>query len=181
MEGDMDVPRNWWKGFFTGLALEMWRAVTTEEQTRREADFIEKQLAVPPGSAFLDVPCGGGRLALELASRGYNMTGVEFSGAFVEEARAKSSQRVLDIAWVQQNMRDLHWNDTFDGAFYFGNSFGYFFEDAQNLQFLRAVGKSLKPGARFALETCCTELAVRNFQERSWFGAGGILMLEENE
>jgi cyclopropane fatty-acyl-phospholipid synthase-like methyltransferase len=176
----MDVPRDWWKGFFSGLAVELWRSVMTEEQTRREADFLEKQLRVRPGASLLDVPCGGGRLALELAARGYTMTGVEFADAFVEEARAKSAQRLLKIAWHQRDMRGLDWHGAFDGVFCFGNSFGYL-EDTQNLDFLRAVGQTLKPGARFALETWCTELAVRTFQERSWYKADEILMLEENE
>jgi SAM-dependent methyltransferase len=176
----MEVPKDWWKGFFSGLAVEMWRAVTTEEQTRREADFLEKILAVQPGAAVLDVPCGGGRLSLELARRGHRMTGVEYSDAFVEEARAASIARGLDITWSQRNMQELPWQEAFEGAFCFGNSFGYC-DEGENLNFLAQVAKSLKPGARFILETYCAELAARTFQERSWFEAGGIVMMEENE
>jgi SAM-dependent methyltransferase len=176
----MEVPKDWWKGFFSGLAVEMWRAAITEEQTRREADFLEKILAVQPGAAVLDVPCGGGRLSLELARRGNRMTGVEFSDAFVEEARAASRASGLDITWSQRNMQELPWQEAFEGAFCFGNSFGYC-DEGENLNFLAQVAKVLKPGARFVLETYCAEFAARTFQERTWFEAGGIVMMEENE
>jgi SAM-dependent methyltransferase len=176
----VDVPRDWWKGFFSGIAIELWRAVTPGEQTRAEAAFCEQQLHLAPGARVLDVACGDGRLALELASRGYGMTGVDYSAAFLEEARATSSARQLEIGWQQRDMRDLPWPAVFDGAICFGNSFGYQ-EDDDNREFLRAVAQVLKPGARLVLETTCTELALRSFQEKSWFEAGGILMLERNE
>lgn len=175
----MDVPRDWWKDFFSGLAAELWRAVTTEQQTRAEADLIEKQLRAIPGGRLLDVPCGGGRLALELGARGYRLTGVEFSDAFMAEARAKSAERQQEVEWRQGDMRDLPWQAEFDGAFCFGNSFGYL-EGAENLNFLRSVARTLKPGARFVLDTTCSELVLQVNQERTWFEAGGILMLEEN-
>lgn len=175
----MNVQNNWWRNFFSGIAVDLWRAVTTEEQTRAEADFIEKQLRAERGAKLLDVPCGGGRLALELASRGYALTGVDFAETFMDEARAKATSRGLNIAWEQRDMRELPWPQAFDGAFCFGNSFGYL-EDDENRDFLRAVARVLKPGARFLMQTFCAELVVHTFQERSWFEAGGILMLEEN-
>src|SRR5262249_28116993 len=62
----------WYEDFFHGVALDLWRAVVTPAQTRDEADFIHQQLQVPPPARLLDVPCGGGRLSLELAERGFN-------------------------------------------------------------------------------------------------------------
>ncbi len=41
------------------------------EATRAEADFFEESLETRPGARLLDVPCGDGRLALELAGRGH--------------------------------------------------------------------------------------------------------------
>lgn len=176
----MEVAKDWWKEFFSGLAVEIWRSVVNEEQTRSEADFLEKVLEVPPGAEMLDVPCGGGRLSLEMAGRGYRMTGVEFSDAFFAEARAASAARSLDVTWVQRNMRELPWKGEFDAAFCFGNSFGYG-DEKDNLKFLSQVAAALRPGARFVLESYCAELAARTFEQRSSFDAGGITMIEENE
>ena len=44
-----------------------------------EADFIEKHLQVSHGAKLLDVPCGNGRLAIELARRGYQLTGIDIA------------------------------------------------------------------------------------------------------
>ena len=60
---------NWWENFFHGVALDFWRAAVSDEQTRADADFIAKQLQLPANAKVLDVPCGNGRLSLELAGR----------------------------------------------------------------------------------------------------------------
>src|SRR5437879_1794361 len=67
----IEVSPEWWRTFFTGLMLDLWEAVPTADQDRSEADFLQKTLGVAPPAKLLDVPCGNGRLALELAARGY--------------------------------------------------------------------------------------------------------------
>ena len=69
--------------FFRGVALEMWRRAVSPEQTRAEVDFLEKVLQAGPQSKLLDVPCGNGRHAVELAKRGYSLTGVDSSEEFL--------------------------------------------------------------------------------------------------
>src|SRR5437868_3960234 len=139
---------DWWRTFFSGLPVEMWLRVPTEEQTRAEVDFIEKVLRLGPGAKVLDVPCGGGRHSLELAARGHRVTGVDLSDDFLQAARAGAAARSLPVAWEQREMTDLPWREEFDGAFCFGNSFGYL-EDEANARFLAAVARALKPGGRF--------------------------------
>jgi cyclopropane fatty-acyl-phospholipid synthase-like methyltransferase len=87
----------WWKDFFGGLVVDFWRAAMTPETTRAEADFLEKSLRLAPGRRVLDVPCGDGRLALELASRGCRVTGVDISPDFLAAARASARERGLDV------------------------------------------------------------------------------------
>ncbi|HET7840062.1 MAG TPA: class I SAM-dependent methyltransferase [Terriglobia bacterium] len=176
----MEVPRDWWKGFFNGLAAEMWRHAISEDQTRKDADFIEKVFAVAPGARLLDIPCGAGRLSLELAGRGFRLTGVDYSPQFIQQARAASAAQGLEIAWEQCDMLEFAAQDRFDGAFCFGNSFGYA-SDAENRDFIADLARALKPDGRLVLDTYCAELALRTFQEHSWFKVGEIIMLEENE
>ncbi len=170
---------DWWKTFFSGVALDVWRQTTTAEQTRAECDFIEGTLQVAPPARVLDVPCGNGRHSLELASRGWQVTGVDMALPFLEEARSKSAERQLKIAWERRDMRDLPWPKEFDAAFCFGNSFGYM-TDNGNAEFLQAVARVLKPGARFILDTQVAETILPTFQERRWYQFGEILFLIEN-
>ena len=84
----MDVQSNWWEQFFEGLSVKLWLQALSPESTRREADVIERALAATSGARLLDVPCGGGRLSLVLAERGYRVTGVDVSCEFLEHARS---------------------------------------------------------------------------------------------
>ncbi len=149
-----------------------------EEVTQREADFIRAQLQVSPAAQLLDVPCGGGRHSLALAATGYRVTGVDISPTFLESARSQAARRSLAVQWEQREMTDLPWTSTFDGAFCFGNSFGYL-EDSDNAQFLHAVSRSLKPGARFLMDypAVAEVLFSGTWQERSWFEMGDIRFL----
>jgi len=170
---------NWWETFFHGIALDFWRAAVTVEQTRAEADFIQQQLQVSSGK-ILDVPCGNGRLSLELAARGFDLTGVDVASEFIEEAKTKSAERGLGIEWRQRDMRELPSQAPFDGAFCFGNSFGYL-DDRGNADFLKAVAATLKPAARFVIDTgAAAECILPSFQERRWFEIGGITLLINN-
>src|SRR5918911_2831814 len=146
------MAKEWWENFFTGVALDLWRAAVPAEQTQLEANFIQTMLGLPQGASVLDVPCGNGRLSLELAARGFNVTGVDFATDFIREARGRASEKGLNVAFEERDMRDLPWAAEFDGAICFGNSFGYM-TDEGNAQFVRSVASALKPGARFIIDT----------------------------
>lgn len=174
------MPKEWWEDFFSGVVLDLWKEVYDKPHTSAEADFILKILKVPNGAALLDVPCGEGRLAHELASRGYALTGVDISSDFLQEARSRATEKGLDIRWERRDMRELPWQREFDGAFCFGGSFGYF-EDEGNLDLIRAVCRSLKQGARFVLDIgVSTEILLPRLQMREWTRIGDFLFLEEN-
>lgn len=170
----------WWDQFFSGLCLEYVRHARDEEQTRAELGFIQEAMILPTGARVLDVPCGAGRLALELAEWSYRVTAIDQSERLIEWASADAASRGLDVEWLVGDMRELPQGGTFDGAVCFWNSFGYF-DDAGNLEFLRAVSRSLKPGGRLALDTPLLETllldAVR--EPRVWKKTGELLALEE--
>lgn len=145
----MNAQPDWYKSFFSGLAVEMWLNAMPAEATANEVAFLRARLQVAPPAKLLDVPCGGGRHSILLAEAGYPMTSVDLSADFLKAARARSAG--LPIDWQQREMIDLPWTNAFDGVFCFGNSFGYL-PDADNERFLCAVFKALKPGARFVLD-----------------------------
>jgi SAM-dependent methyltransferase len=175
------MPKEWWEDFFSRIVLDFWKEVCDEPLTKAEADFILELLSVPQGAAILDVPCGEGRLACEMASRGYSLTGVDFSHHFLDEGRSRAAEQGLNIRWERRDMRELSWPGAFDGAFCFGNSFGYL-DDKGNAEFLRAVHRTLKPGARFVLDAGVTmETLLPRLREREWTRVGNFLFLEENQ
>jgi SAM-dependent methyltransferase len=175
----MDAQVDWWRTFFSGLMVESWLVSATPEETRLDAEFIRESLGVPPPAKLLDVPCGGGRHCVALAGLGYDMTGVDISTDFLTAARASSAGKPDKITWEQREMRDLPWPGVFDGAYTFGNSFGYL-DEAGNAAFLKSVAAALKPGARFVLESgYVMEHLFPILQERSDYPVGDMLMVAE--
>jgi SAM-dependent methyltransferase len=165
------------------LLLAMFRQGKSPEQTRREADYIEDLLGLSAPAHLLDVPCGGGRLAVEMAGRGYQVTGVDSEGALLGDVRTAALARGLEarISVEQHDMRDLPWREAFDGAYCFWESFG-FFDDAGNGAFLRAVAAALKPGGRFVFDTHVAETMLPRLTRQSWKQVDDdLLVLEEQD
>ena len=168
------MTNNWWKKFFNGVALDFWRAVLSPEQTHAEADFIQKHLELRPNAKVLDVPCGNGRLAIELAKRGYKLTGIDIASEFIAEATRASIDAGVEVNWCEGDMRELPWTREFDAAFCFGNSFGYL-DDQANQDFLKSLANTLKPGARFILDApAVAECIFPNFQKERFMEIAGI-------
>ncbi len=162
------------ENFFHGVALDFWRAALSDEQTRAEADFIAKQLQLTNSARVLDVPCGNGRLSIELAQRGFELAGVDLATEFMDEVKSSSIQAGVNVDWHNRDMRDLPWAGEFDGAFCFGNSFGYL-DDEANADFLKAISKTLKPGRRFILDApAVAECILPTFQSSRSIELAGI-------
>jgi SAM-dependent methyltransferase len=163
---------NWFHDFFHGLAVDFWVAVAPSAD--RDLPFIEKAFGAP-GGAILDVACGAGRHSIPLARRGYEVTGLDLSLTFLDEARRRSEAEGLPVEWHRGDMRELPWRGRFDGALCFGNSFGYCDREGTRA-FVRSLAASLKPGAAFVLETGATaESLLPALTTRRWMEVGDIL------
>jgi ubiquinone/menaquinone biosynthesis C-methylase UbiE len=172
---------DWWKDFFGGLMVDFWRAAMTPETTRAEADFLWRSLRLAPGMRVLDVPCGDGRLALELAARGCRVTGVDISSGFLAAAADSARERGLDVAWREADMRDLprDWNEEFDAAYCAGSSFG-FLGDSGDAAFLEAVARTLVAGGRFFGDFKAAESVLPSFRESYEMPVGNLVFAAKN-
>ena len=179
-----DVPSNWYEDFFHGVPLDLWRMVISPEQTSSEADFLEQALECEQGAHLLDVPCGNGRLSFELASRGYRVTGIDISKEFVQEAifrlnppaDAGGTDLTARVEFHISNMSHIEGEGVYDGAYCFGNSFG-FLEYSDMESFLAGVARALKPGASFVIETgMAAESIIKKFEEEASHQIEDILL-----
>lgn len=128
---------------------------------------------------MLDVPCGDGRISLELAALGYEVKGVDITDRFLAEARRKAEERGLSIRFEPGDMRNLSFTAEFDAAINFGGSFGYF-DEGDNSKVVEATSRALRPGGRFLIDTPTPETILPRFMERLWSEAGDVLVLTEN-
>src|SRR5437870_2210188 len=185
----MNIPSNWFEDFFHGVTLDLWRKAIPPSQTNAEAEFLAAHLNCQSGAHLLDVPCGNGRLSFELAKRGFRVTGVDISEEFIEEARevaasdkpgppatAGGSDVLALVDFILADMRDLDGDAIYDGAYCFGNSFA-FLGHAETENFLQALARTLKPGARFIIHTgMAAESVLPDFEEQSSHEIGDIAL-----
>jgi cyclopropane fatty-acyl-phospholipid synthase-like methyltransferase len=76
------LQHQWFETFFQGPAVEFWTNAMTPALTLADVDFLEKTSTLKPGTRLLDVPCGNGRHSIELARRGYRITGIDCRRSF---------------------------------------------------------------------------------------------------
>jgi len=170
---------NWEVDFFRGVALDFWRLAISSEQTQAEVDFLREELGVSASSYVLDVPCGLGRHSVALAKYECRVAALDLSAECIAQAQAQAVG--LPIDWVLGDMRQLERTAEFDGAFCFGNSFGYL-NPHDAAVFLAAIARAIKPGSRFVLETgMAAESILPGLQKTRWFRLGEIYMLSENQ
>ncbi|MGV3560377.1 methyltransferase domain-containing protein [Larkinella arboricola] len=171
----------WYDNFFNGLVQEAWNAAQTDEQTELECDFLNDVLELQPGQRVLDVFCGHGRHALELARMGYAVTGIDISAESIEALRKAAKAEKLAVEAHLGDFLTVPPGDGFQAAYCLGNSFSFFPHD-QMLAFLRKIAESLVPGGRFVADTAMVaESVLPDFQERNWMQIGDITFLMENE
>jgi SAM-dependent methyltransferase len=140
------------------------------------------RLVVPsPGARVLDLCCGPGRHSLELARRGFRVTGVDRTTSYLEKAREGAGKEKLDIEFVQDDMRRFCRPDTFDFAIMMFTSFGYFSDPAQNRQVLVNLCRSLKTGGALVMEMMGKEILARIFSERDWVEIDDVILMEERK
>ncbi len=83
------------------------------------ADFFEKiikkEYEIRP-ELVLDLACGTGRMTLELAKRGYDMTGIDYSPEMLDIARNVAEKAGHDVLWLCQDISEFELYGTVDFA-----------------------------------------------------------------
>jgi SAM-dependent methyltransferase len=171
------LKQEWYETFFDGIAVDLWNRVMPPAVTNDEVSFLERSLDLAPAARVLDMPCGSGRHSIELATRGYNITGVDLSAYSLDIARAQFPQ----LDWRLGDMRSPPVDAaSYDGAFCLGNSFAGL-DHAGSQLFFSSVARALKPGARFVLHApLVAESILPTLVRQRWHRAGDIFMLSEN-
>lgn len=170
----------WFETFFHGVAVEFWNRAMPSALTLTEVDFLEKALAPPPGASLLDIPCGSGRHSVELARRGYHMTGIDLSADFLKEARSRAAEADVQVDLRQADMRRPGLDaNAFDGAFCFGNSFPYLDRPGVT-EFLATIGRAIRPGSRLVIDTgCAAESILPTLLPQRWHRFDDIIVMSK--
>ena len=169
--------RPWWEELFNDDFIRTMAKIT-DAQIAKEVDFIEESLAVAKGAMLLDLGCGTGRHAIELTRRGYKVVGFDLSLPMLAKAAEEAQERNQKLNFVQGDMREMTFEDTFDGIYCWNTSFGFFEEDKNN-QVVQRVHKALKKGGQFVLEVGNRDFIIRQAPSLAWFEGDGCICMDE--
>jgi ubiquinone/menaquinone biosynthesis C-methylase UbiE len=159
-----------WERFFDGHAPIYMQNVWTKNTTK-EVDFILEELKIKPPSAILDVGCGTGRHSVELAKRGYKVTGVDISSGMLAEAEKAAKAANVTVEWIHANATRFKSNRKFDGAICLcEGAFGLLSSGDQPIKYelaiLRKIYVALKPRARLILNALNGYEKARKFTQK---------------
>jgi len=166
--------------FWATFAPKMF-SETTWANAVPQVDQLLVLNGAQPGDAFLDLGCGPGRHSLELARRGFKVTGVDRTSLFLEQASRKAKEESLPVDFIQEDMRHFSRSEAFHHAISMFTSFGYFEDHAENIQVIQNVFNSLKENGTFLIELMGKEVLARVYRERDWSETDSILYLEERQ
>ena len=165
------VKSDWWRWLFNSTYLKTDADVVDDQNiSRREIDLFSQILGLSPENHILDLCCGQGRHALEMARRGFqNIEGLDRSHYLIQRAKSQSKRECLSVKFREGDARKLPYSpDTFDVVTILGNSFGYFETVDDDVKVLKEVFRILKPWGRLLVDVSDGEFLRTHFQPRSW-------------
>jgi 2-polyprenyl-3-methyl-5-hydroxy-6-metoxy-1,4-benzoquinol methylase len=146
--------KQWYEELFENYSLKYDKESFTTG-TSGECDFMEQEIGFNKQARILDIGCGTGRHAIEMAQRGYHhITGVDLSDAQLTRAKEKAQEKNLKIDFQKHDARDLSFHDEFDLVIMIcEGAFPLMETDDMNYRILKNAAKSLKSNGKFIFTT----------------------------
>ena len=143
--------KQWYESLFENYGKKYDNENFTQG-TIGECDFIEKEINFNKSLKIIDIGCGTGRHSIELAKRGYKVTGIDLSESQLERAKAKAQN--LRIDFQKHDARDLPFKNEFDLAIMLcEGAFPLMETDEMNYEILMNVTKSLNDHGKLIFTT----------------------------
>ena len=145
----MVVPAEWFKEWFNSPYYHLLYFHRNEKEAAAFISHLLNYFHPQPSARMIDVGCGRGRHSRILASRGFDVTGIDLSFDSIREARGYESD---NLHFFQHDMRLPFWINYFQFAFSFFTSFGYFRTERENHNAVRTMASALQPDGVLMLD-----------------------------
>jgi ubiquinone/menaquinone biosynthesis C-methylase UbiE len=159
-----------WEAFFDAHAPVYDDNVFTKN-TIREVDFLLEELSLQPGDSILDVGCGTGRHSIELAKRGYSVTGIDLSSEMLARAAEAAHAANVNVNWIHSDATRFSLAGRYDSAVCLcEGAFGLLGQEDdpidQPLSILCNISRSLKPQAKAVLTVLNATPMIRKYTNK---------------
>lgn len=143
------MEKQWFEFWFDSPYYHLLYKNRDPEEAFLFVDALVDYLDPPASSVMLDLACGRGRHAVQLANRGFLVTGLDISPANVEYALQFANDRV---DFHQHDMRNPFRIRYYNYIFNFFTSFGYFTNDRDHEKTIQNVFQGLRTKGIFVLD-----------------------------
>ena len=165
------LPPDWWRTLFNSLYLKTdGDVIENDDNTAAEVDMLINAINLRPEQHVLDLCCGQGRHVIELQRRGYeNVRGLDRSRYLIRVAKKRAQQLNLCIKFNEGDARNIKLPESsLDCVVLFGNSFGYFESQEDDLLVLNSILHVLRDRGRLVMDIVNGQWMRENFERRSW-------------
>ncbi|GAB2816726.1 class I SAM-dependent methyltransferase [Ferruginibacter profundus] len=139
----------WFKDWFNSPYYHQLYFKRDENEAAAFVDKLIDYLKPECGSTMLDVACGKGRHSIQLAGKGFDVTGIDLSEDSINEALQHEAG---NLHFYRHDMRLPFWINYFNYAFNFFTSFGYFKTRREHDNAIRTIAQAVKPGGTFVMD-----------------------------
>ena len=152
------------------------------EDTKRQVDFIIKNLNLTGKERVLDLACGFGRHSLELARRGFDVTGIDITPEYVVFASDQALREHLNAHFLCEDIRQLHYMGEFDVVLNMADgAIGYLENDEEKQTIFEVMSEALRPGGKHLMDIMNANYARTHFPCKLWDAGEKGLTLSQFE
>lgn len=156
---------DWYKKIWTmNIKNDSW-----VEDTENQVEFIIKTLDLKGNERILDLACGFGRHALSFARKGFEVTGVDITKTYIEDAMKTARAESIYVEFINADIREVCFENEFDVVLNLADgAIGYLETDEENLKIFDVISRALISGGKHFMDICNAEHAEHFFPKKGW-------------
>jgi len=139
----------WFKQWFDSSFYHQLYANRDEKEAAGFIDGLINELQPAADSTMLDLGCGNGRHSKYLASKGFDVTGIDLAASSIRQAKRWQTEK---LHFYRHDMRVPFGKNSFDYVFNFFTSFGYFDDPSEDRKVVNNIHSAMKPGGVLVMD-----------------------------
>ena len=139
----------WFKQWFNSSFYHQLYANRDEKEAASFIDKLVNELEPARDARMVDLGCGSGRHSKYLASKGFDVTGLDLAGSSIRQAKRWETEK---LHFYRHDMRMPFGYEVFDYVLSFFTSFGYFDDPSEDRKVVTNIFSALKPGGIFVMD-----------------------------